>query len=233
MASTTKPLFTIIARTCRRPAGSERMIKSVLRQTCKDWEILFLVDKAGSHPEGNVLWANSQFYHNRQAPSGHYCLALDDDGVLPERDFLATVKQAILETDFPECVLVRSVTTKPGGGYHKLPSRKVWTLDWDAGERPDFWYGHGYNWVIRQDIFAAFVGAYCKPRGGDWYFMTALIEAGVDFVKCPTFGGKSISRGRGEKFEKGIPSDWFEKLAQKYGLVKTSDLEYRLYGSTA
>lgn len=226
-----KPLFTIIMRTCRRPNGLTRSLLSLLAQDCKNWEALFLVDRSGGHPEGNVLWANSQFYHNRYAPRGCYCLALDDDGIFPHTDFLSTVEDCITANDMPECVLVRSVTTKPGGGYHKLPNRKVWGLDWDSGERPEFWYGHGYNWACRADVFASFAGAYCKPRGGDWYFMTALINGGVDFVKCNVFGGKSMSRGRGERFERA-KEDWFERVAMRFGIERESDNIWRLDGDS-
>lgn len=225
-----RPLFTIIMRTCRRPTGSERSLQSVLAQTCRDWEALFLLDKSYNHHEGNILWANSQFYYHRDKPAGHYCIALDDDGIFPNKDFLGKVRAAIYGTGFPECVLVRCVSNKPGGGYHNLPSKKVWRLDWDSGERPNSWYGNGYNWVVRKDIFSAFVGSYCKPRGGDWFFMTSLIQGGVDFVKCDVFGGKSLSRGRGEKFEHNVPDNWFEAFAKKYGIVKINEEEWRLNG---
>lgn len=224
------PFFTIITRTHKRPGGLRRATNSVLAQTCKDWEQLFIYDPIGIHPEGNVLWANAQFAEHADKTRGKYILALDDDGEYQRRKFLQIVKRKAVAEFLPDCLLVRSISPRKkadGGGYHRLPSDDVWDIEWEMGERPDFWYGHGYNWCCHEDIFKRYVNAYIKPRGGDWHFMTALIRSGIDFVRCDVVGGHSISRGKGVRFENAT-SDWFDVFKGEYKLQHVKDKVWRL-----
>lgn len=220
--------FNVITRVCRRPFGLRRAVLSVKAQSCRDWEQFFIVDDSGKdHPGGNVLWANAQFYHHRERINSRYVVLLDDDGEMINDGFLEIVKRKAIAEDLPEAILIRSVSPKKGGGYHKLPSEEVWRLKWDMGERPAFWYGHGYNWVVRADVFKALVHYYIKPRGGDWYFTTSMIRAGVTFVKCNVIGMRSVSRGKGVVFEDAKPG-WFRGAAKELGIKRYARGDWRL-----
>lgn len=225
-----RPFFTIILRTCRRPAGLERAVKSVRAQHYGNWEILILADEVGQHKGGNILWANQQFDRHKEKIDGRYVLALDDDGEFKYRDFLSRVYARILEADYPECVLVRSLSPNKQFNYVKLPAEPVWRVDWEAGQRPAFWIGHGYNWVVREDIFKSFAKAYSRNNGGDWHFMTAMINGGVDFCKCEAIGAMTMGRGYGIKFE-GCQGTWLAEMIKKLGMVNCNGL--RLFGASA
>lgn len=230
MAYTAKPFFSIVTRVFKRPDGVRRSTDSVIMQTFKDWEHVFLVDRVGKHLGGNVLWANKQFDVHSNKLSGNYILALDDDGEFARRDFLAAVYKTAIREDMPECILVHSISPNKTGSHHILPRQDVWDVNWEMGERPCFWYGHGYNWCVRRDIFCAMAHAYAEKRGGDWHFMTALIRTGVTFVRCNIVGGHSLSRGHGRVFEEQASNGWFYHFRKEYGLEKVAKNVWRLLG---
>lgn len=205
-------------------------MQSVINQTCNDCEQVLLIDKSGNHPEGNVLWANTQFSKCLDKIDGIYVMALDDDGRFIRKNHLEKVKNHILESDFPEVVLVRSHTIKniATNEYHYLPPDDVWNLDWDNGERPQSWCGNGYNWVVREDVFRAMAKNYSHAPGGDWHFMTSLIVSGAFFSKCDSVGGESMSRGKGKKFEDCYGDYWIKALSRRFGLKCVSEDDWRL-----
>lgn len=223
------PFFTIITRTFCRPSKLAIGVQSIINQTCKDVEQILLIDKSGNHPEGNVLWANRQFAMCYDRIDGIYVIALDDDGVFVDNRHLDRVKQCAIENDFPEAILVKSYTLKNhNGDYHYLPSSDVWNCDWDLYERPIKWYGNGSNWVVRFDVFNAMATNYAKAPGGDWYFMTSLIESGISFVKCDSVGIKSMQRGKGKDFEECYGDYWIKALSRRFGLKQINPDDWRL-----
>jgi glycosyltransferase involved in cell wall biosynthesis len=229
------PLLTIITRTCKRPRGLARAVKSVLAQTCKDWEQIFIVDKIGRHEEGNIPWANRQFAVHAGRVDGDYVFPLDDDGMLIDTGFVKALQIAVAAWNGPEAFLVKTLSPSKvnGAGVRLLPEDDIWHIDWESGERPSRWSGNGYCLVTRVDIWKARVEAYYKhdePTGGDWHFCTSLIESGCQFVRLDICASRSLSRGKGRKFETICPPDWFEKTAAALGIKEVAKGDWRLRG---
>lgn len=231
MAYINRPFFSIVTRVYKRPRGVRRSVKSVIMQTFNSWENVFLVDRTGKHECGNVLWANKQFDVHSDKLSGNYILALDDDGEFTDSGFFSSVYRTAIDEDMPECILVHSISPNKRRCFHTLPRKDVWETNWEIGDRPPFWYGHGYNWCVRRDIFCAMAHTYAKDLGGDWHFMTSLIRTGVTFVRCDVIGARSLSRGRGVVFEEEASEDWFSSFRNEYNLSKVSDDVWRLLGT--
>jgi hypothetical protein len=206
-----------------------------MAQTCGDWEQVFIVDKIGRHAEGNVLWANRQFEANAHRVDGDYVFPLDDDGMMIDDSFVDRLRVAVVAWSGPEVFLVQTLSPSKasGGGIRLLPEPAMWNLDWEGGQRPDRWSGNGYCLVTRSDIWKATVGAYHRhgePTGGDWHFMTALINSGCQFVRLDVCATRSMSRGKGRKFESACPPDWFERTAARLGIAQVAPGDWRLMG---
>lgn len=215
-----KPFLSIITRTCKRPRGLSRTIQSVLRQIDRDIEQVFVVDRLGAHPEGNILWANKQFASNANRAIGQYTMALDDDGILYDTNLVARLKAIAHDEAMPEVFLVQAICPAPGGGFHTLPYRGDW-LRWDSG-LPEKWSGNGYCTIARTDIWKKHVHNYQYAPGGDWHYNQSLIDARRRFVKVPIIAAKSMSRGKGIRFE-ACPDNWFELVARGYGIENVGD----------
>jgi len=230
-----RSLLTIITRTCKRPQGLARAVKSVLAQTCKDWEQIFIVDKIGRHEGGNIPWANRQFSVNAHRVDGDYVFPLDDDGMFIDDEFVGALKKTITAWNGPEVVLIQTLSPSKANGScaRILPEPPIWSIDWESGKRPSAWSGNGYCLVTRADIWKARIEAYYQHNevtGGDWHFCTSLIEGGCQFVKLDVCATRSMSRGRGRKFETICPPDWFERTAAALGIKEVAPGDWRLRG---
>lgn len=221
------PFLTIVTRTCRRPVMLSACIESVLAQTCHDLEQIFIVDQIGKHPEGNILWANRQFAANKHRIDGQYVFMLDDDGVLIQPDFVATVKALATDEGYPDVVLVKSLSLNHKGKKVQFPLSHVWDIAWELGERPAKWAGHGYNEVVKANVWKACIEAYDVARGGDWHFMTRLIATGATFARCDVLSAQSTMRGRGNVFE-DCGRDWWQAIVAEYRIVNLGDNDWRL-----
>jgi glycosyltransferase involved in cell wall biosynthesis len=218
------PFLTVITRCCRRPDMLRDNIQSVQRQSCKDWEQLFLVDPDGRH-EDPILWANQQFSRHEGYVSGEYVCALDDDGVLIDENAFAVVKETV--SDEPDVVMVRISTLGTDGKYHVWPKDEVWDLNWEEGERPDRWAGNGYNVYTRSAVWRDHLSFYQNTRGGDWHYITSLLDGDLYIKRADVLSGKSMMRGAGVIFEKCGPY-WFDEVAEEFGLKMLAENVWRL-----
>lgn len=223
--------LTIVTRTCRRPDFLSACIESVLKQSCKDFEQIFIVDKIGRHAEGNLRWANRQLSVNAKRVIGNYVFTLDDDGELVSPDFVARAFDA--SKSMPDAILTRSLSLNGDGNIIRMPLAHVWRLDWNNGERPIMWAGHGYNSVTKNRLWKKTVKHYADQRsGGDFHFMTHLIKSGARFVKLDgVLSARSKQRGRGKEFET-CSHDWFESVARQYDIQQVAPGDWRLRVAT-
>jgi glycosyltransferase involved in cell wall biosynthesis len=225
----TRPFLSVITRTHYRPTGLREAISSLVIQTCQDAEQVFIIDHNGNHPEGNIKWANGQFETHKDRADGLYIFPLDDDGEIIAPDFIETAKRIAYDNDLPDVLLVKSLTLSPSGSLYTLPL--VWNFDWELGERPPRWSGHGYNVIVRHDWYKSFVPFYNQSKGGDWHFVTSLINHGATFVRLPHrfIACSSLSRGKGKRFQSGKRDpNWFSKIARHFGIIDLGNNDWRL-----
>jgi hypothetical protein len=200
-----------------------------MAQTRRDWEQVFIVDDTGGHHVGgNLAWANTQLYVNRMRPVGEYVFLLDDDGVLVSPRFTEYLRRFALDRDFPEVVLLKSLSLDSKNKVVELPVRDIWDLDWELGERPPRWSGNGYCVCARRDVFRAGIAGYWGvPRGGDWYYAQRMIEMGCGFSKLDMISARSTLIGKGRVFEKCEPG-WWGEFAKRGGITETAPGDWRL-----
>ena len=221
------PFLSIVTRCCQRPVKLARNIKSVAAQKCHDLEQVFLVDRE----RRGLLYANQQFERHVDAPRGQYIYHLDDDGFLPNSQFVTAVKALAVKANYPDVILVRVAGGRTG---HKLlPPPEVWGLNWERGERPAFWIGCGYCFAVKSEVWQANVWRYHHDQGktwktgGDWKFMTGLIQLGVGVVRLDSNRrGGDGQRGRCA-VEKCKPG-WFERVVETYNMERVGEDVWRI-----
>lgn len=229
------PFLTIVTRCCRRPRLLRLTVASVLSQTCRDLEQLFLVDLEGVHRSGNVLWANRQFKRFSGKVRGRYVFVLDDDGVLYSPRFVEEAKR-VAEAHEPDVILCRSRQPKQLAVHGVLPPPFVWDVNWEKGERPKRWFGHCYNSVLRSDRWSDACEAYWRSKhGGDWRFQTDLLlrRRGTVVRRLPpdVYSAMSLQRGRGEVFDPTAPRGddrWWRSIAAELGVEEVGKGAWRL-----
>lgn len=232
MVKRARPFLTIVTRCCRRPGMITRNIESVTGQSCQDYEQLFLVDHTGAHKEDPIIWANGQFSRYESLVDGQYVYMLDDDGFLDNDGFIHAVRSHVVKSRRPEVVLVRSVCKdRKGSNILTWPSDKMFSLDWDRGQRPVKWKGNGYCVVTRVDVWKKRLSYYTqRAPGGDWYFIQrGLIDNGHRFSKLNVVGGRSIQRGYGVMFEK-CKSNWWETVLNKFPDIERKGSQWIILG---
>ena len=223
-----RPFLTFFTRCCRRPNALNRNIESVLRQSSAAWEQLFVVDQTGKHDEDPVLWANRQFERYAHLVKGQYVYPLDDDGSLVDNRAVEIMAIAAAENTWPDVLLVKMRSFNLDKIWRTHPIENIWSLDWENGDRPDFWIGTGFNIVTRTDTWLSHIYHYQYAPGGDHKFITSLIKnENVRFARCDVMASESPGRGCGvlkEKCKKG----WFEPFVAQLDLEQIDDNVWRL-----
>lgn len=221
------PFLTVFTRCCRRPKQLERNIESVVCQTSKDFEQLLVVDRTGRHDIDPILWANQQFERYADCVRGEYVYMLDDDGFLLDRTFIEEAK-FVLDFVKSDVLLVKMSTYNLDKRWRIHPEPPMWNLDWEGGERPEKWIGAGYCVVVRADIWRRHIHHYQHAPGGDWHFITALMNNGYSVQRANVMAGGSKGRGCGVLFEK-CDDNWFDPFIERYELEHVRDDAWRLY----
>ena len=154
---------------------------------------------------------------------------LDDDGVLCDPQFIDKAKQLARKAN-PDVMLVHSLSAQENHSLRTLPPAEIWALDWENGERPSSWSGHGYNTISKRVQWQRTTRAYLgQKRGGDWHYHTELFRARVSVHRLwNTISARSVQRGNGATFEVGPEEDWFTPISQMYGLEHISSNVWRL-----
>ena len=216
------PFLTVFTRACRRPAALLKNIHSVMAQSDLDLEQVFTVD----HEERGLDWANAVFHQARHRVKGRYVLMLDDDTFMVGTSFVSRLKEVVREHNNPGVVLFKATSAS---GPRIVPPPAVWDLDWVGGERPEKWRGHGECLAVRSDLWKKHVRNYkaaAGKTGGDWHFVTSLIESGATFAKMDLLSVSSVRRGRGKLFEE-CGENWLMPITARFGIER--DLVLRPY----
>lgn len=210
------PLLTVVTRTCRRPALLGANIESLLAQTDRDVEQVFIID----NERRGIAWANRQFHVHRQRVDGRYVYILDDDCKLINDEFVARLRRAV--DDEPDVVMVRS----------RRPQRRIKELPtvWGQRDRLRKKTTNCLCYVVRNDWYRAHVIGFGSRICGDWHFLDRLLKHGAGLVWLDLFVGQTQQLGRGRHFE-DCGDDWFERVVEKYGIqeVETGDWRLRLW----
>ena len=160
------PFLSIVTRCFRRPTLLARNISSVSSQTDADLEHIFIVDEIGIGKEA----ANQVLALNKHLVNGQYVLILDDDDILVYDNYVRDLKD-IAERYNPDVIISKMRwhlgVEKPEKRWWKRPPK-----DGHIGS-PCF--------AVRREVWLNHIHAFGTPRGGDFYFIRTLWDAGYKF----------------------------------------------------
>lgn len=175
-----------------RPNMLRACKESVSRQSCDDYEHLYIVDpkKQGS----GRGWANKSFAIQPVNVDSKYVMVLDDDDMLIDKNLVEDIK-TIAEKQDPDMFIFRGIIHN-----HRcpvLPPNNLWKRIIRGGLIASFCV------AVKKEIWEAHKASFgADPRNGDFHFMkTAYIHADSiywhDKVVAETQKGRN--RGRGER----------------------------------
>jgi glycosyltransferase involved in cell wall biosynthesis len=195
-----------------------KALNSVLAQTCKSIEVIFIID----NQKRGVKWANKQFAANIHRVDGEYVYTLDDDSFLPSKQFVARLRQFARAKDNPAVIMVKG--RRPQLKPNILPKPSVW------GRRAKLRVTttNGACFVVRQDAWKKHVAAYGNRGSGDWNFLSALkSDGGLNFTWFDFVAKETQQLGRGRKFESCKPG-WWGRAVKKFKIEQVSKGDWRL-----
>lgn len=209
------PFLTIVTRCCKRPKMLTANIESVLSQTDRDVEQIFIVD----YNQAGVRRANISLAQNRGRISGDYVYILDDDTRLEDKNFVAKIR-CIARTG-PDVIMVKS--RRPQFAPHILPKPFVW----NCPERLALTSTNCLCYVVKRQVWLDHIEAFGAPAAGDWWFLERLRNRGATFAWIDLVVAETQQLGRGKLFEK-CGRDWFQRVAREFELTEVAPGDWRL-----
>jgi hypothetical protein len=189
---------------------------------------LFVVDQTGRHDEDPVLWANKQFERYAHLVEGRYVYPLDDDGLLVDPRMVEILYTRAAEAVWPNAMLVKMRSFNLDKVWRTHPMDNIWDMNWEDGDRPNYWVGTGFNIVTRTDTWHSHLYHYQHAPGGDHKYITSLIEdVDLRIAKCDVMASESPGRGCGVLTEK-CKDGWFEPFVAQLDLEQIEEDVWRL-----
>lgn len=204
------PYLTLITRCCLRPEMLTKAMLSILKQSDRDCEVIFIIDRE----KHGVYWANKQFGNNIHRVHGDYVYLLDDDTTLYHSEFIKEIKR--IKTS-PTFIMVKCL--RPQMSPHILPFESVWKKPKSLRITST----NGACFVIRSDYWKQTAHLYGERGSGDWnYFGRAHKRSGVTFEWVDIVAQEMQQLGRGVRFEE-CNKNWFEIVANRFGFTEDDD----------
>jgi len=155
------PFMSFVTRCYKRPKALQKCIDSINAQTDKDFEHIFIVDDIGR----GIGWANKQFYVNRSKVKGRYVYLVDDDSVIIDKDFVASVKE-LVSASHVDVVMVKKLIKNV-----IYPKKDVWETHIPVGGR----IACG-NICVSNEVFQKHIKSFGRQNAGDFFFIKAVLD---------------------------------------------------------
>lgn len=160
-AASTTPFMSFVTRCYKRPKALQKCVDSIKEQTDQDFEHIFIVDDVGR----GIGWANKQFYTHRDEIKGEYVYLVDDDSVIIDRDFVASIKETVLATS-ADVIMVKQLTASRG----IYPTENVWTSHIPVGGE----IACG-NFCVSNAVYQKHIKSFGRRSAGDFNFIRAVL----------------------------------------------------------
>ena len=147
--------------------------------------------------------ADQALNENKHRVTGRYVYILDDDCILTDPEFIASVRD-VAEAEAPGVIMVKS-KRPPGPPSRRplVPLKEVWRGKLRHGSTNCLCY------VIRADLWKEHIHMFgAKPWGGDWWFLEAVLETRPTVYWLDQIVADCRQLGRGRIFEQVKPG-WF------------------------
>ena len=192
---TDTPFLSIVTRCYKRPTLLARNISSVQQQRDQDLEHIFIIDEIGI----GVGAANQSLALNAHLINGEWVLILDDDDILVYDNYVHNLK--VIVERYKADVVISKMRWHLGV---EKPEKRWWKrppVDGHIGS-PCF--------AVRREVWLKHIHTFGTLRGGDFYFIRTLWDAGYRFHwwKEVTAEILQIGTGRPEEIinDTNIPS---------------------------
>jgi hypothetical protein len=198
------PFLTIVTRCCHRPKMLAVNIRSVLTQTNRSVEQIFIVDEV----KRGLKLANKSLYENRDRISGEWVYILDDDTKLISPKFVASLRTVAKNADV---IMVKS--SRPQLAPHTLPKPDVW-------RNPDRLRISSTNclcYVVRRELWQRHIYHFGRRAAGDWWFLKAVAGARPRFAWLDMIAAETQQLGRAHKFE-NCSAGWWKQTVKRFSL---------------
>lgn len=211
-----QPFVTFLTRACCRPQMLQKCIDSVLAQTVKDWEQVFILDTR----RRGLVWANNALANNRDRVWGQWVFHLDDDCRLIMPSFIARVQAHLKRYPDSEVIMLKSKRQqfKP----HILPHASAWGKPQNLNMR-----ANGMCHIVRRDVWYDCIPAICGGGAGANRFIQAFLKAGAKLSWLDIIASETQQVGSGVKFEE-CKANWWTQITKQYKIKQIALQDWRL-----
>jgi len=213
-----EPFVTFLTRACCRPEMLGKCIDSVLQQTDKDWEQVFILDTE----RRGLVWANNALPNNRDRVHGQWVFHLDDDCRLIMPSFIARVKKHLEQHPDSQVIMLKS--RREQFRPHILPHESAW-------EHPEHlrMRANGMCHITRRDIWCSCIDAYRGGGAGANRFLQEILhyEPKPILSWLDIIASETQQIGNGVKFEQ-CKANWWTQTAKKYKIREVAPQDWRL-----
>lgn len=211
-----QPFVTFLTRACCRPIMLHKCIDSVLAQTVKDWEQIFIIDTE----KRGLVWANNSMAHNKHRVDGQWVFHLDDDCRLIAPAFIARLKKHLEQHPQSEVVMVK--TRRPQLAPTILPRDGIWGHKNRLKMR-----ANSMCHVVRADVWKECIHALGGGGGGSGRFIAAFLNVGVELSWLDLIASETQQLGRGRVFE-NCKANWWEQTVKRFKIEEVKPQDWRL-----
>lgn len=182
------PFLTVVTRCFKRPLLLRENVKSLKRQTDPDYEQVFIIDRKGL----GLAAADKALNEYKDLNIGRYILVLDDDDMVLESRFIATIK-AIAKNKDPDVMIWRG---RFGKGYlTDLPPK-----DTNWGKTVVKAKIGSFNYAIKNELYKRYIHVCKSGIAGDFDFLKKVLNHcplhKVEWIDKTFVGIQVKSKGR-------------------------------------
>lgn len=211
-----RPFLTIVTRCCWRPVLLAANVQSVLRQTDRDIEQIFIVDQN----RRGIHWANLQLFANRDRVGGEWVYILDDDCRLIRDDFVSLVRNCASANPNAKFIVVKS--RRPQLAPRVLPKPGVWGK---RGRLP--MRANCLCYVVRRELWREAIASFGAPAAGAGLMMEHLAKSQYGMVWLDVIVAETQQLGRGRNFET-CRKTWWRETIDRFGIRDVGKGDWRL-----
>lgn len=182
------PFLTVVTRCFKRPLLLQANIKSLKAQTDRDYEQVFIVDRVGK----GLAAADKVLNEYKELNNGQYVLVLDDDDMILEPTFIATIKK-IAKSKNPDVMIWRG---RFGKGYlTDLPPK-----DTNWGKTIVRAKIGSFNYAIKNELYKQYIHVCKTGVAGDYDFLKKVLnhptKLNVEWINTTFVGIQIKSKGK-------------------------------------
>jgi glycosyltransferase involved in cell wall biosynthesis len=185
---TNNKFLSILTRTHKRPKALRRCLKSLNKQTKKNFNVIIISDIkedvvetiVPEYPDLSITIkhveplgypaCNTYFNIVRNAVTSEYVIFLDDDDEIIYKNYCKSLEHISIKNKHPAAIISKAL----------FPGKKVIPDDGSWKKVPSICHISGLNFCVRTDIYKKC--DWPKSKCGDFYFISSVFNS-IDWKK--------------------------------------------------